>query len=173
MISNHKIIRMIIKNVLSKIKLIHISWNRRQPNAKIGWNTFPQLVFTYIVWGRLSVMHKPFAVHRICVRIVQRAPLWRLECQTREPPPPQEMENFRFELTKVWTREPPPNEKLSETSNFSWSKFGPEIPPFGTCVGTHMWRLILYPHQIPSSFYGETLNILCRNKSMMNSFVYS
>ena len=46
-------------------------------------------------------------------------------------PPPPISENFRFEMTKVYSRIPPPFRK---TSDLGWLKFTLEYPPyFGKC----------------------------------------
>ena len=72
-----------------------------------------------------------------------------LESQTRKPPPPI-LENFRFGMTKVYSRIPPPPHlrklqiwddqsllqntpppPFQKTSDLGWPKFTPEYPPFG------------------------------------------
>ena len=50
-----------------------------------------------------------------------------LELQTRKPPPPIS-ENFRFEMTKVYSEIPP--SPFWKTSDLRWPKFTPKYPPF-------------------------------------------
>ena len=64
------------------------------------------LVSTYVVCERLSVMHKQVSVHipqtvNFCPNSPE-SPF--LEFQTKKAPP---MKNFRFEMTKVYSRIPP------------------------------------------------------------------
>ena len=91
-------------------------------------------------------MHKQVSVHipqtvNFCLNSPE-SPF--LEFQTRKPPPPNgklqiwdgqsllrntpQMENFRFEMTKVYSGIPPPPQKW-KTSDLRWPKFTPESPP--------------------------------------------
>ena len=106
------------------------------------------LVSTYVVCERLSVMHKQVSVQLTSnskfLSKFSRKPLSGISDQ-RAPAPPQ-MENFRFEMTKVYSKIPPtPNEKLQiwddqnllwntpspqwKTSDLRWPKFTPKYPP--------------------------------------------
>ena len=74
------------------------------------------LVSTYVVYERLSVMHKQVSVQLTSnskfLSKFSRKPLSGISDQ-RAPTPPPPMENFRFEMTKVYSKiPPPPNEKL-------------------------------------------------------------
>ena len=104
-----------------------------------------------------------------------------LEFQFREPPPPplkmKIVRDFRFEVTKVWSRKPPPpppkfknskcgqieqsEEKLVQNNTHH---LPPPPPPkknskvtdlgrFPQRWGNGMWRLNLYPRRVPSSCY--------------------
>ena len=70
------------------------------------------LVSTYAVCERLSVMHKQVSVQLTSnskfLSKFSRKPLSGISDQ-RAPPP---MENFRFEMTSVYSEIPPPNGKL-------------------------------------------------------------
>ena len=87
-----------------------------------------------------------------------------LEFQTRKPPPPhfgklqiwddQSLlrntppisENFRFEMTKVYSKIPPP--PISENFRFEMTKVYsgiPPPPPISENAGDRMWRLICNP----------------------------
>ena len=83
------------------------------------------LVSTYVVvCERLSVMHKQ--VSGCTINLCSNSPVCPfLEFQTSLPPPPPtpHNENFRFELTKVYSGLPhPPNEKLQiwDDQNLLW-----------------------------------------------------
>ena len=105
------------------------------------WESLGSLVSTYVVCDRLSMMHKQ--VSGWTVNFCPNSPESPfLEFQTRKLPPP--MKNFRFEMTKVYSRIPPQNEKLQiwddqsllrntppkwKTSDLRWPKFTPEYPP--------------------------------------------
>ena len=87
------------------------------------------LVSTYVVCERLSVMHKQVSGWTVnfCLNSPE-SPF--LEFQTRKPPPPI-LENFRFEMTKVYSEIPPPPHfrKLQIWDDQSLPKFTPKYPP--------------------------------------------
>ena len=100
------------------------------------------LVSTYVVCERLSVMHKqvPGWTVNFCPNFPE-SPF--LEFQTRKPPPPIS-ENFRLEMTKVYSRIPPP---ISENFRFEMTKVYSGIPPLPISENAwdRMWRLICNP----------------------------
>ena len=63
----------------------------------------PSLVSTCVVYERLSVMHKQVSGWTVnfCPNFPENP---FLKFQTRKPPPPPISENFRFEMTKVYSR---------------------------------------------------------------------
>ena len=65
------------------------------------------LVSTYVVCERLSVMHKQISVHTNSKSLSKfsRKPLSGISDQKAHPPP--KMKNFRFEMTKVYSKIPP------------------------------------------------------------------
>ena len=113
---------------------------------------------TYVMWETICV-HKQ--VSGWTVNFCPNFPESPFpEFQTRKPPLPTS-ENFRFEMTKVYSGIPPHFRKLQiwddqtllrntppfrKTSDLRWPKFTPEYPPhISENVGDHMWRLILTP----------------------------
>ena len=81
---------------------------------------------------------------KICVQILQKAPFWNFR---PERPPPPEMENFRFEMTKVYSKIPPPNGKLQIWDDQSLLQNTP--PPNGLESGRSYVETNLYPPWIP------------------------
>ena len=96
----------------------------------------------------------------------------------KAPLPP--MKNFRFEMTKVYSRIPPPPWKTSDlrwpkftpeyspppwkTSDLRWPKFTPEYPP--PPIGLQSWRSYvesnLYPLWIPLIRFGGQISWVIR-----------
>ena len=139
------------------------------------------LVSTYVVCERLSVMHKQVSVQLTSnskfLSKFSRKPLsgisdkrapplqngklqnWDDQSLLQNTPPPPKMKNFRFEMTKVYSRIPPSpqNEKLQiwddqsllrntqppppphqwKTSDLRWPKFTPKYP---TPPPPHQWK---------------------------------
>ena len=114
-------------------------------NTPLRFKASVFLVSTYVVCERLSVMHKQvsgWTVH-FCPNSPE-SPF--LEFQTRKPPPSiigklqiwddQSLlqnnspisENFRFEMTKVYSEIPTPP-PFRKTSDLRWPKFTPKYPP--------------------------------------------
>ena len=94
-------------------------------------------VSTYVVCERLSVMHNQVSGWTVnfCPNFPE-SPF--LEFQTRKPPI---LENFRFEMTKVYSGMPP----LSENFRFEMTKVYSRIPPLLENAVDRMWRLICNP----------------------------
>ena len=121
------------------------------------------LVSTYVVCERLSVMHKQ--VSGWTVNFCPNSPESPfLEFQTRKPPPhfgklqiwddqppkyPSPIsENFRFEMTKVYSEIPPP---FWNTSDLRWPKFTPKYPPFSENFRFEMTKVY---SEIPPPHFG-------------------
>ena len=95
---------------------------------------------------------------KICVQILQKAPFWNFRPESPLPPKwktsdlrwpkftleyPPHMRNFRFEITKVYSRIPPP--PPMKNFRFEMTEVYSGIPPPAWNLGDRMWRLICIP----------------------------
>ena len=70
--------------------------------------------------------------------------IWDDQSLLQNIPPPPISENFRFEMTKVYSKIPLP--PFRKTSDLRWPKFAPKYPPPNSeNPGDRMWRLICNP----------------------------
>ena len=72
-----------------------------------------------------------------------------LEFQTRKPPL---LENFRFEMTKVYSELPPPFQK---TSDLRWPKFTPKYPPPPPISENFRFEMTKVYPEIPPPHFGK------------------
>ena len=126
-------------------------------NSKRNIETRNLLVSTYVECERLSVMHKQVSVHiPQTVNFCPNSPeshFWNFRPES--PPPPPKMKNFRFEMTKVYSKIYPPPPKLKFSHFLALWVFSvlapyPSSPPPWKLKFSHFLALWVFSVLAPS-----------------------